>query len=167
MYWLDIGFQKMQKTEVSDGTFPNSDTPFWMLRIIFLECWFRKVIAAMIDLGSGWKGKDMERKGRKRNGKAKEKERTRIGKEKERKRKRKGKGKEKERKRIEKRKGKGKSKKNKRNRKQKEHERKGTGNEKIIERERKGKGPFYKQMLMHPADSGKKRVDFSDAIAMP
>ena len=78
MYWLDIGFQKMQKTEVSDGTFPNSDTPFWMLRIIFLECWFRKVLAAMIDLGSGWKGKEMERKGRKRNGKAKEKERKRI-----------------------------------------------------------------------------------------
>ena len=146
MYWLDIGFQKMQKTEVSDGTFPNSDTPFWMLRIIFLECWFRKVLAAMIDLGSGWKGKEMERKGRKRNGKAKEKERKRIEKI----------GKEKERKRIEKRKGKGKAKKNKRNRKQKEHERKRTGKEKKIERERKGKGPFYKQMLMHPADSAKK-----------
>ena len=27
MYWLDIGLQKMQKTEASDGTFPNSDTP--------------------------------------------------------------------------------------------------------------------------------------------
>ena len=146
MYWLDIGFHKMQKTEVSDGTFPNSDTPFWMLRIIFLECWFRKVLAAMIDLGSGWKGKEMERKWRKRNGKAKEKERKRIEKI----------GKEKERKRIEKRKGKGKAKKNKRNRKQKEHERKRTGKEKKIERERKGKGPFYKQMLMRPADSARK-----------
>ena len=147
MYWLDIGFQKMQKTEVSDGTFPNSDTPFWMSRMIFLECWFRKVLAAMIDLGSGWKGKEMERKGRKRNGKAKEKERNRIEKI----------GKEKERKRIEKRKGKGQAKKNKRNRRQKEHERKRTGKEKKIERERKGKGPFYKQMLMHPADSAKKK----------
>ena len=146
MYWLDIGFQKIQKTEVSDGTFPNSDTPFWMLRIIFLECWFRKVLAAMIDLGSWWKGKEMERKGRKRNGKAKEKERKRIEKI----------GKEKERERIEKRKGKGKTKKNKRNRKQKEHERKRTGEEKKIERERKGKEPFYKQMLMHRADSAKK-----------
>jgi len=29
MYSLDIGCHKMQKTEVSDGTFPNSDTPIW------------------------------------------------------------------------------------------------------------------------------------------
>ena len=32
MYWLDIGFQKMQKNEVGDGTFPNSDYPILNLK---------------------------------------------------------------------------------------------------------------------------------------
>ena len=110
------------------------------------------------------KKKEQERiRKRKQKGKGKRRE-----KERERKWKEKGKGKEKEREK----KGKGKGKKNKKKENERKRAQKGEGKgkaKKKRDRQRKGKGKeqFYKQMTMHPPVSAKKRVDFSDTIAMP
>ena len=57
MYWLDIGLQKMQKTEVSDGTFPNSDTPVWIQRKFIMNnndiSWY----VMSVDFVNVWKKK--------------------------------------------------------------------------------------------------------------
>ena len=62
------------------------------------ECWFRQVLASMIDLGSGLIEKERKRKGKEEKGKEKQRKRKEKGKEKQ--RKRKGKGKNKKRKRV-------------------------------------------------------------------